>query len=737
MLDAKRWLIAPALAALAGIALSGCEASQDGQVPFPPPPPETGVARFKLDVANSVLDIPYPTDLYFLFSRLDPTEPADGTLALPSVPWRSAAMRTALNSQDGWSTTASLTTGFSLPLDAGSISGSSIKIVKLWLDPNTKAPATNPAYLPSGATSPVAGVLTYGTDFTADVSPDIDSEGKYLRITPLKPLAFSTGPAVNDSGPNLGKVLNVGYLVVLTKGLKSANGNAMGADTLYASFKDAPANCSTISDAILNQLCQLTKGHLGIAAATGTNPSDVILTWSFSTQSIDDTLDVISKITTPQQTLIVPAGLTTAAVGGSGKADVYVGSTKLPYYLTPAASPTDSVSVLTKFWTAAGPPPAPLASSSRNLTMFNPVPAKVADVTVPIVVTIPRASPASACPGKPTAGWPVVIFQHGITGNRGQALAMADALADACFVVVSMDLPLHGIRQGEPTFGPLYCAPTLPQCIGATERTFNVDLVNNTTGAAPGGDGVDGSGTHFINLASPATTRDNLRQAEADLIQLTKSVPGLAIAPGTPAPAGPIGVDATRISYVGHSLGGIVGGSHIHFVNDLRTASLVFAGGVLSKWAQESQAFGPRLRAQLIALGATPDTYAYNLIFRDFQAVLDSGDPINHIKDAVAMHPVHVMKVLNDAVVSNASTDRLIAAGPMRKLKTIGPNAVGAGNAAYTFFSKGDHGSILSPAASAAATVEMQRQSVLFAASAIQPGGPFVVLTDPTVLDLN
>ena len=41
------------------------------------------------------------------------------------------------------------------------------------------------------------------------------------------------------------------------------------------------------------------------------------------------------------------------------------------------------------------------------------------------------------------------------------------------------------------------------------------------------------------------------------------------------------------------------------------------------------------------------------------------------------------------------------------------------------------------PTASFAATVEMQRQSVLFGASAVQPGGPFVVLTDPTVLDLN
>jgi len=734
MVDAKRRLIVPAIALLAGIALSGCEASKDGDYAnFPPPPTTTGpgVAKFKIDLANSVLDVPYPYDLYFAI----PGAPVDGTLNLPALPWRSAAMTSALNSQDGWSTTASLTTGFTQPLNPLSISASSVKIIKLWLDPTTKAPATNPAYLPTGATSPVAGVLTYGADFTADVSPDVDSGGMVLRITPLKPLAFSTGPAVNDSGPNIGKVLNVGYLVVLTDSLKTASNSAVGPDTLYAAFKTAPADCSTITDATLKQLCQLTKAHLGITQlATGTSPANVILTWSFSTQSIDDTLDVVEKLAAAQPTLVVPTGLNTSLIGAAGKADIYVGSTKLPYYLTPAASASDSASVLTKFWTAVGPPPAPLASSSRNLTMFNPVPAKVADVTVPIIVTIPNAT--SACPGKPAAGWPVAIVQHGITGNRAQALTMADAYADACFVVVSKDMPLHGILKDDPTFGALYCDPTKPQCIGATERTFDVDLVNNTTGAAPADGKVDSSGAHFINLTSPLTGRDNLRQAEADLITLTKSIPGLAIAPGTPAPAGPIGVDPTRISYTGLSLGGIVGGSHVHFVADTRTATLAVPGGVITKLLLDSQTFGPRIKGS-VAAQLTPDSFTYNLFFRDFQAVVDSGDPINHIKDAVATVPVHLIKVLNDAVVPNNSTDRLIAAGSLRKLKTLGPNAVSEGDGAYTFFSKGDHGSLFSPAASLAATVEMQRQAVLFGASAVQPGGPFVVLTDPTVLDLN
>jgi len=737
MFESRNRPFAPALAAaLAGIALGGCHASSEGPE-SPPPPTEKAIANFNLTTGN----LPYPIDLYFAPSAAAPL--GDGTLNLPTVPWRNAAMQAALNSQDGWSTTASLDTGFTLPLDSASIGASSVKIIKLWLNPSTKAPV-NPAdsaqlrFLPSGATSPVAGILTYGTDFTADVSPDIDSNGKILRITPLKPFAFSSGPAVNNAGANAGKVLNVGYLVVLTNGLKATTGAAMTPDTFYADIKAAPADCSTFADATQKQVCQLFKAHLGIAQATGTNPADVVLSWSFSTQSIDDTLNVISLTAAPQQTLIVPTGLTTKMANASlqGKANIYVGSTKLPYYLTPAATASDK-SILTKFWTAAAAPNPALGldPASRNLTMFNPAPAKVADVTVPLLVTIPNST--SACPyvypvSAPPGGWPVAIVQHGITRNRSDALAMSDGFADACFIVASIDLPLHGLTD---TTNPLYCSPTKPQCIGASERTFNVDLVNAAGAATPDGV-IDASGTHFINLTSPATSRDNLRQGEADLIVLTKSVQTLAIAPGTPLPAGPVGVNPARVSFVGQSLGAIVGGSHVHFAGDLATVTLEEPGGVLTKLLLDSAAFGPRISAGVSA-SAVRDSYSYNLFFRDFQAVADSGDPINHIKDAVTMHPVHLIKVLNDAVVPNNSTDRLIAAGGLNKLKTLGPNAVGPGNGGYAFFTKGAHGSMFDPTASLAATIEMQSQAIKFAATAVAPGGPFVFLTDPTVLDLN
>jgi hypothetical protein len=48
--------------------------------------------------------------------------------------------------------------------------------------------------------------------------------------------------------------------------------------------------------------------------------------------------------------------------------------------------------------------------------------------------------------------------------------------------------------------------------------------------------------------------------------------------------------------------------------------------------------------------------------------------------------------------------------------------------------SQGSHGAMFDPASPPAVITEMQRQTVLFGASAVQPGGPFVVITDTTVI---
>jgi hypothetical protein len=770
MFETRNRAIAPAIyAAVTAIALGGCSASKEGD-PLPAPPTETATAKFDLNLATLAL----PTAINLLMG------PEDYTLNIPAAASSFRPLVTALNALDGWSTTAGVDTSFSLPIDAASIGADSIKIVKFYMNPGLQVPA-NPAdpaqaaaYLPTGAVSPVIGVLKWGSDFTAEVTQEPDSYGKILRITPLKPLEFSRGPAVTG-----GKVLNIGYTVLLTNSLKATSGQSYGSDKLYGDILSAKADCSSFTDASQKKACAITKANLSVAAAaSGTSASSVILSWTFSTQSIDDSLNVIARSVTPKQTLIVPAFntqlgriLTTkdANPAASGKANIYLGSTQLPYYLTAPTTTTGtaaSAAVLSSFWQAAGPPPAPFTNTAPPyyLTMFNPAPAATSTVTVPLLVTVPNA--ASACGGvMPAGGWPVAIVQHGIGGDRSQALAMSDSMADACTIVVGMDLALHGLtvpydpNPANPNpLSKVSCAGPLATgnaaCLGARERTFDVDLVQNSnTGITVPDGNIDVSGTHFINVINPLTTRDNLRQSEADLIQLTKSLPGLAVAQAAPGslPAGPVGVNATHIGYVGLSLGAIVGGSHLHFVNDVSAATLSAPGGVITQLLLDSEVFGPRVTAGLsFGRNLPPGNYQFGLYIRDAQTVIDAGDPINHIADATAMHPTYLQKVVGDRVVPNSATDRLIAKGGFAKVSS-GIAPVLPGSPKFVVFPYGTHGSLFSPGGCLTdvaikddpakvtlcqkTTAEMQRQTVIFTSQAAPNGtSSAVVVTDTSVV---
>jgi hypothetical protein len=222
-----------------------------------------------------------------------------------------------------------------------------------------------------------------------------------------------------------------------------------------------------------------------------------------------------------------------------------------------------------------------------------------------------------------------------------------------------------------------------------------------------------------------------------DIGVLAKSVVSLKVT-ADPTPD----IDPNRVHYVGLSLGGIVGMAQAKYVPNMRTVTAAAPGGLLTQLLLDSPTFGATVRGGVLAsFAANPATNnwpnngaQFNNLFREIQTLVDPGDPINHVCQCAQLKPLHLIKVNGDTVVPNNSTDRLIAAGNLTKLSALGPNAVGPGQGAYVAFTQGSHGSLFDPTASLAATVEMQRQSVLFAASAVQPGGPFVVITDPTVI---
>ena len=721
----KDRLLATAVLATA-LAVGGCSGGAHGTVGATDPtsgngnpggasaitPPAGTAALFQPEQGI----LPYPTDLYFAGS-------SDGTLNIQPA---NALMpsQSAINALDGFSTTAVIRARFGAPIDPTSLSASDVIVVQVTIDNTTRA------------TLGVVRPLQFGTDYTVGLGPETGVGNTILEIRPTHPLVASTGATDN------------GYLVLLTNGIKDSTGAAVTADTDFNTIKGALPTCKSISDTTLNGICMLTGAHLQIATALGVNPANVVLSFSFSTQSTTDTMAALAATAQAQPITVHNTGLTTKQASPllAGHANIYVGTLTIPYYLSRTAP-------LTGYWQGG---PSPLDSSSHFLTRFNPLPVATTTLPVPVLVTVPNS--ASTGKGvKPASGWPVVIFEHGITRNRTDMLAIADTFADAGFVVVAIDLPLHGLT--DPT-NPLYAAAANPlyaglglPASGSIERTFDLDVMNNATGA-PGPDGkIDTSGASFINLTSLLTSRDNLRESAADLITLTRSLSGLNL----DASAGG-DIDLTKVHFVGHSLGAIVGGVYLGVMPSTAvwTGTLAMPGGGIAQLLVDSPTFGPRIVAGLQAQGIQQGTTLFEQFFRDAQTAVDSGDPINFIAAAAANHPLHLIQVVGggavppDQVVPNSATQRLIdAAGLTRIPAPVNPPALPfpivatggnpPGQRAYVNFIVGNHGSIIDPTASLAATTEMQTETVFFALGfpfppVLAPPGTAIVVGNPAVI---
>jgi len=717
-----------ATALIASLIFAGCSGSSDSIGPTDPTSgngnpatPPAGVGSFKaLFVAASGV-LPYPTDLYFNGST-------DGTLNISSSTL--FPQRVVMNQLDGFSTTASSYFRMSQPVrDDAVMLNSSVRIIRA---PMLRQPSG--VYAPVG----VLGVLTPGLDYSVRVAPEIDAGGATVEIVWLKPLAASTGQG-----------LGTGYIVLVTTGIQNNSNTAATPDADYLTIRTEaiaeigrsggnPAyvpTCPGITNPTLNSICRLTYAQLAIGAnpalgPAAINPATVILSYSFTTQSTRDALVLMSQTHAAQPVTAVPTGLNTGnlIVGLPGIADVYAGTLQIPYFLTPPSA-GDPTGPLTRSWKAAGASTVPgIDAANRDVTRFNLVPEKKADLQIPMLVFKPNGSSPSGGV-KPINGWPVVVFMHGLGGDRTNAVPIADAYASQGFVVVAIDQVLHGITN---PLNPLYAPP--PPAVnplygaGVRERTFDVDYQNNATGA-PGSDGnVDGSGrnTLFIAASAPLVTRDGWRQTGSDLITLAKSLGNLDL---DGLPGGDI--DLSQIHYGGISLGGIVGPACI--CSEMRSYYLNVPGGPLPVILRTSPSFSGGMNALLAGASALlqPNTAFYSQFFREMQAAMDAGDPTNYIARLVQDRPVLFTKVIGDTVVPNPTNDFLINAAGATKVTSAGLQPVAAGAPKFVTFLTGSHSSLLSPAASLAVTQEMQTHAASLAAT----GGAAIQVVDSSLLE--
>jgi hypothetical protein len=644
----------------------------------------------------AVGDYPLPINLAFLGTddltlNLDVEDPND--FSDPFV---------ALGALDGFSTTEKWIMSFASEphsLDASTIiPGQTVRMFEV-----------STVFGTIVAVSGVVRELTPGLEFVAA------AQGNNVAILPTSPLKEMTT-----------------YMAVMTNGIKDTAGNdATPSDRYYTGktavpWVDADGHSTyplldDASAAGLESLRQITQGQEAAAASMGIPKEDIILSWTAQTQSITPVLKNLRSIARPAPTVVGPTGMNTAMVGGAGAADIYAGIITIPYYLgVPSAE--NPIAPLTDFWTAEpGAYVAPfdalgLNPTSTHVTVANPFPVVTSMQTVPLLMTVPNAASGHT---KPAAGWPVVIYAHGITRSRADILTMADSAAAAGYAVVAIDAPLHGVSPDDPTFGALHISNT-PFAGIANERTFDVDYVNNTTGA-PVPDGViDGSGTHMINLSSMLTTRDNSRQTEIDLSSLAVTIPSISY-DGDTLPD----LDGSTIQFVSQSMGAMAGPAFVAIEPTVTNALLSVPMGGIARALEYSPTFGPRIRAGLeAAAGLQPGTADYEAFFLAFQTVIDAGDPINWSAEAARHNNILLWQVVNDQVYPNyVPTAPLSGTEPMIRAMGLTPYSSTTQNAngldlVGRFVPPAEHSTFLSPlVGSADAYFDMQKQMASFIGS--------------------
>lgn len=612
-----------------------------------------------------------------------------------------------------------------------------------------------------------------------------------VAIIPTKPLTPETG-----------------YLVVLTDNIQDSLGRSVKASQTYTLMKRSVAENPASDTSSARNLQSLINTYEGALAQADVDVEGVIYSSNFTTQSVGDVLNVVKQQVATQFTpslSLTDNGATLAQAMSAQSTDpdftppqtaslanFYTGSVTLPYYSAHPDSTTNS-DPTTGRWVAACDSPAAILTAlqaeeeddqlsnadlarlpsgfaedpslllppnncfdfdtvggdpvdpDRFVTKYNPVAAPSTLESVSVWASVPNSGTM------PANGWPVVIFQHGITADKSSFFGIAGTLANAGIATVAIDHPLHG------------------------DRGFDLDDDGTAEYVASG---ENGSATAYMNLKSLLTTKSNLKQSVSDLLSLRYSLNNVT---GTQ-------FDPAKVRFIGHSLGAIAGASFTRLANatedadfNVEASVLGMPGGSIANFLLESGSFGPVIKSSLMygrdgfeeftqlvngqaeQLGLSPEVaistpeVAAQLVagfkeaageqawasinaelFEAFafaaQTVVDSADPVNYVSDLAENTPVFLIEADGDTVIPNAVEGKPLA-GTQPLARLIGlsdaswneeaqstvpaQSADGSPVSAYASFLGGSHASLLSPEASLAVTTEIQTQIAFWFGSSL------------------
>ena len=230
----------------------------------------------------------------------------------------------------------------------------------------------------------------------------------------------------------------------------------------------------------------------------------------------------------------------------------------------------------------------------------------------------------------PVGGWPVLIFQHGLGGQKEQVVAMVNSACTAGYAVIAIDVVLHGeLGNARPS----------------AEWSPN-----------------------FISLPSPINTRTNVQNAGFHLWRLERILKQPTADPSgfqaKMATAGFPTSTAGASRYIGISLGSIVG-TYFLAGNSAQTggsnikALLSVPGGRLPYILRDSPTFSPTINAGLAAAGVVTGGSSYNQFMTLTQSVVDSVDPAYPISSTAPSRlsgRAVVQEAIGDVVIPNIHT---------------------------------------------------------------------------------
>jgi hypothetical protein len=193
--------------------------------------------------------------------------------------------------------------------------------------------------------------------------------------------------------------------------------------------------------------------------------------------------------------------------------------------------------------------------------------------------------------------FPVILFGHGLGGERKQAARLAEFAAPLGLATIAIDAPEHGDHPARVGLGDL----AVLYFFG-----FTPDFV------------MEG-----------AALRDNWRQGTYDKLALVQLLLAGADVDGDEE----VDLDGARICYLGVSLGGIMGPELLSLTSDIGAGILVVPGGRVTDILQFGSMFAPLLTFLTPADAGTGDVDRFWPIL---QTTIERGDPANY-----ARHVLH------------------------------------------------------------------------------------------------